>query len=59
MNDIKLGDLVTDKITHVKGQVTAVATYLYGENAYLFTYTNKAGTICNERFSPDRLEVMY
>ena len=48
MNDIKLGDLVTDKITQVKGQVTAVATYLYGENVYLFTYTNKAGTICNE-----------
>lgn len=59
MNEIKLGDLVTDKITQVIGQVTAVAKYLYGENAYLFTYTNRAGTICNEWFSPDRLEVMH
>ena len=55
---LELGMKVKDKVTNAEGTITAIATYLYGENEYLFEYLNKSGSICSSWYVSSRFIVL-
>lgn len=57
--EIKLGDRVVDKVTGVKGVVTAIASYLHGEpQIRIEWYVLNTDTHHTKWMSTDRFEIV-